>query len=60
MSKPSLPATLKSLLEHHIEREDIPHDVEAKQIIQRLSQLNVRVESLKALALQKRAARNGS
>lgn len=60
MSKPSLPATLKSLLEHHIEHQDIPHDAEAEQIIQQLSQLNVRVEKLKALALRNREARNNS
>ncbi|MDU0355508.1 hypothetical protein RS130_17835 [Paraglaciecola aquimarina] len=54
MATKSLPAYLQQVLRHHVDESQLTHDDELQQIIDRLSQLNGKVESLKNKIKQNR------
>ncbi len=47
MTTKSLPAHLQQVLKHHVEKSQLTHDDELQSIIDRLSNLNDKVEILK-------------
>lgn len=48
MTAKSLPAYLQQVLKHHVDESELTHDDELQGIIDRLSNLNEKVESLKS------------
>jgi hypothetical protein len=47
MSTKSLPSYLQQVLKHHVDASQLTHDEELQGIIDRLSALNEKVESVK-------------
>ncbi|MBT1449923.1 hypothetical protein KJ365_03445 [Glaciecola sp. XM2] len=58
MQKLSLPITLRMALNQHAQSSDIPDDEELKLIMDRLEDLNAKVEAVKQKALAKRNQRS--
>jgi hypothetical protein len=55
MHKLSLPTTLRMALHQHAQSSDIPDDEELRLILDKLDDLNAKVEMIKAKALAKRS-----
>ncbi|MFW8589223.1 hypothetical protein ACOI22_00280 [Glaciecola sp. 2405UD65-10] len=54
----SLPIVLKLALEQHVAEADISHDEELEDVMQRLSDLNDKVQTIKEKAREKRLSRS--
>lgn len=57
MQKHSLPIALAMALKQHVLASDISDDDELKDIVNKLDDLNEKIEAVKAKALAKRAQR---
>lgn len=58
MTTKSLPAYLQQVLKHHVDESQLTHDDELQGILDRLTNLNDKVEGLKDKIKQQRSARS--
>ena len=60
MSAKSLPASIHRVLEHHVSQSQLTHDDELQGILERLTELNDKVEMFKQKIKQNRAKKNNN
>ena len=60
MSAKSLPASIQRVLEHHVSQSQLTHDDELQGILERLTELNDKVEMFKHKIKQNRVKKKSN